>query len=210
MKWWLEVFCEYGNKMSTFPWFLLYMALVKNQGGSNVSAFRYPCHKSICIGVAFRWMACANLRKSKNVSTFRSLSTSWFPHVCIKRSFQSPNLKPSQDSTEAWLFCFDCQWWKIHERLNVFFGHHKKRGVCKSTTPWPHKDRYHLCEYFSQEFRNTLVPDLAYAQAVFARFCVVKSLTFEITFPKKTKPNNNTLKLLLYRTFCFKAPSASV
>ena len=97
------------------------MALVKNQGGSNVSAFRYPCHKSICIGVAFRWMACANLRKSKNVSTFRSLSTSWFPHVCIKRSFQSPNLKPSQDSTEAWLLCFDCQWWKIHERLNVFF-----------------------------------------------------------------------------------------
>lgn len=157
--------------------------------------------KSICIGVAFRWMACANLRKSKNVSTYRSLCTSWFPHVCIKRSFQSPNLKPSQDSTEAWLSPFDCQWWKMYERLNVFFP--QQKNVESANQP-PHDltnihiYRYHLCEYFSQEFRNTLVPNLAYAQAVFARFCVVKSLTFEITFPpKKKQAQHSTLKLLL-------------
>ncbi len=42
------------------------------------------------------------------------------------------------------------------------------------------------------EFRNSLVSNLAYAQAVFARFCVVKSLTFEITLPKKQAQAQHT------------------
>ena len=172
------------------------------QGRLILSAFRYRClaNPSVSVWPSDGW----------HVPTWGSRKTS--PHIALFAHLGFPTSASNAHSKVLTSSQVKIQL-KHGSRLLIANGGRCMKGwTCffpqqknvESANQPPHDltnihiYRYHLCEYFSQEFRNTLVPNLAYAQAVFARFCVVKSLTFEITFPpKKKQAQHSTLKLLL-------------